>query len=165
MAPLQIFQSRLEQAAAALSQCSPAELESIAELETSILSDMASKFRDAFTEVEKSDLVARVFKINWPNEGLRSRIVTSLIQIDAPPKPRNERRSMQDFRQFVDYFTEVEWQTHRLKSGNHNSVRQLVLTVLVNRCGGRCLSEKTKRLAVTFLAHLLHDGTAKELVA
>ena len=103
---------------------------------------------------ERSDLSSFA-----PDAGFADADLAAIVESLAPRivvKAKKNRRAMQRYEAFVEYFTEQEWTAMQDSDASFMDIRQIIFQ-RVFALGGRCPSEGTKRLMACLILMLTHD--------
>ena len=93
-------------------------------------------------------------EVNWHPS--HKAIVLAALCAPVPAASHVGRRSLQEFRSFMDFFSKEEWKG--MTGASLNVIRRKVMQRLI-RLGARCLNERTLKLASSFCL-VVHLGDA-----
>ena len=104
---------------------------------------------------ERADLSSFASEAGFADDDLAAILESLAPRIVVKAKKKN-RRPMQFFEAFVNYFTEEEWTAMQNSDASLLEIRQIIFQ-RVFALGGRCPSEGTKRLMACLILMLTHD--------
>ena len=116
----------------------------------SALVAMLKPMLSGLSDTNKADLTTMVNGIGWAGDDGQS-ICKLLLRDVTLSSSRKNRRPMQDFRSFLAFFTEVQWEAFDNQDVSMDlKETEIIATLVAGGC--RCASEKTKVLAAEFWA-------------
>jgi len=134
------------------------EWQAVSWVQAQALVAVASRVVPLLTPEDRADLVAEVASI--PFHGDHKQQVLSSFEGQSKVAPSGAlRRCMQDYRSFLEFCTEAEWQV-LLDASINEATKRSVLVQRLLALGCRCPSEKTIKLAASLIDFLCQLGKA-----
>ena len=109
----------------------------------------------SLTDQERADLSCFASDAGFADADLAAILESLAPRIVVKAKKKN-RRTMQLFEAFVEYFTEAEWSALQDSDASFLEIRQIIFQ-RVFELGGRCPTEGTKRFMACMILMLTHD--------
>ena len=121
---------------------------------------------------DRADLSSDIMAMGWSGTDGED-ICRVVLGNSGEAKLRQTRRKMQDYRSFVAFLTEHQWEALLAENVGLNQKQEIIIIATLISCGCRCPSEKTKLLAYELWLHVsgktrqtnkrLKDAFGKEL--